>query len=81
MPIYIRVRNPDEVIFEGEVDQISSSNKFGKFDILGDHANFISLIQDSLILNKGEGVNEIKVDTGVMKVQNNRVFVYLGIKK
>ncbi len=81
MPIYVKVRNPDEVIFEGEVDQISSSNKIGKFDILDNHANFISLIQDSLIMKKGGQVNEIKVDTGILRVQENKVLVYLGIKK
>lgn len=81
MPIYIKVRNPDEVVFEGEVDQISSSNKIGKFDILDNHANFISLIQDSLIMKKAGAVNEIKVDSGVLRVQENKVFVYLGIKK
>lgn len=81
MPIYIKVRNPDEVLFEGEVDQISSSNKIGKFDILDNHANFISLIQDSLIMKKADAVNEIKVDSGILRVQENKVFVYLGIKK
>lgn len=81
MPIYIKVRNPDEVLFEGEVDQISSSNKIGKFDILDNHANFISLIQDALIMKKAGAVNEIKVDSGVLRVQENKVFVYLGIKK
>ncbi len=81
MPIYIKVRNPDEVVFEGEVDQISSSNKIGKFDILDNHANFISLIQDSLVMKKAGQTNELKVDSGILRVQENKVFVYLGIKK
>ncbi len=79
--IYLKVRNPDDIVFEGEVEAISSLNKVGKFDILDTHANFISLIQESLLFTRAGKTEEIKVNNGVLKVKENKVFVYLGVKK
>ena len=75
------VRNRDEVVFEGEVKSITSGNKKGKFDILPKHANFISLVNETLIARRlGGGEETITVDQGVLRVKENRIEVYLGIK-
>lgn len=81
MAIYLRVRDPEKVIFEGQVDSISSTNKIGKFDILDSHSNFISLIQQFLVYKIGESVKEFKVNNGILKVRENKVYVYLGVKR
>ncbi|KKQ24839.1 MAG: hypothetical protein US62_C0013G0011 [Candidatus Woesebacteria bacterium GW2011_GWA1_37_8] len=68
-------------MYQGQVASITSFNKKGKFDVLPQHANFISLIQRSLVIrdNKGE-VSEIKVSNGLMRVKEDRVEVYIGIE-
>lgn len=68
-----------EVFFEGEAISISSKNKFGNFDILPEHANFITLILDELILitPKGEKLN-YKFKRGVLEVTENKVNIFLG---
>ena len=39
------VTSPDEVIWEGEAESVSSENSAGAFDILPEHANFVTIIQ------------------------------------
>ncbi len=42
--------SPRETMFEGEVLTISSVNTTGKFDILPEHANFITIIEKNPIV-------------------------------
>ncbi len=51
----VRVVSPKETIFEAEALSVSSKNSTGKFDILPQHANFVTLIQN-------EPINIVKVD-------------------
>lgn len=79
--LYLKVFSPEKVFFEGEVKSLTSINEDGKFDVLGEHANFISIIRDTLIISHKNGEKqEIKIDGGVIKVHENRVSVYLGIE-
>lgn len=81
-PLYLMVRNREQVLFSGEVVSVSSHNDKGKFDVLKRHANFISLISKSLLIRLKDGKEkEIKIDNGVMKVLGNKVEVYLGIRE
>ena len=48
--IKVKVRDTESVIFEGEVERISSFNEVGPFDIYPTHANFISIIRKQLTL-------------------------------
>lgn len=80
-PIQVKVRDTKNVIFEGEVDRISSFNEVGRFDVFPMHANFISIIQQELTLYKGhEKVKELKVEKAVMKVKADNVHIFLGIE-
>jgi F0F1-type ATP synthase epsilon subunit len=77
----VRVRDAQNVIFEGEVDRISSYNEVGPFDIYPMHANFISIIRKQLSLYKDkEKVKEIDVEKAVMKVKKDSAKVFLGIE-
>ncbi len=59
---------------------ITSYNEVGTFDVLPEHANFISLIQKSLIIHELRGSkNEIKFDVALLRVSENKVEIYLGI--
>lgn len=74
------VRDRAGVIFEGEVDAVSSYNESGPFDVLPLHINFISLIKKMLSIHRKEKVlQQVRVGSGVLAVHENKVEVYLGI--
>jgi len=79
---HLKVASREGVVFDGEVESITSYNEKGKFDVLAQHANFISLIKKSLSVTvSGEGVNkELTFDTALIRVRENNVEVYLGIE-
>ena len=80
--LFLYVRTPDEVLYNGDVASVTSYNTKGSFDVLPQHANFISIIDKSLVIHElGGETKEIKVHDGIMRIQNNRVDVYLGFKE
>ena len=50
--LYLSVKSPTKIHFEGQANAVSSVNDKGKFDVLAYHENFISLIQETLIIIK-----------------------------
>lgn len=80
-PITVRVRDAETIVFEGEVDRISSFNEVGRFDIFPMHANFISIIKQELTLFKGhEKVKELKIEQAILKAKQDIVSIFLGIE-
>ena len=78
--LWVTVRTRQGLAFEGELKAVSSYNRMGPFDVLGEHANFVCMIVNKLILRKIDGKEEeINVDKGVMMVERNRVNVFIGI--
>ncbi|MBN1168338.1 hypothetical protein JXA63_00450 [Candidatus Woesebacteria bacterium] len=76
------MRNREGLIFEGQVKNLTSINDDGEFDVLSYHANFISLINEKLILRLLDNTDRvIKFDRGVMRVVDNNIDVYLGVKE
>jgi len=74
------IRKRDRVLFEGEVLAFSSHNAKGVFDILAEHENFISIINDKYVIHKLDGTtSEAQIDDGIVNVYGNKVSVYLGI--
>ncbi|OGY25898.1 MAG: hypothetical protein A2Z24_02340 [Candidatus Woykebacteria bacterium RBG_16_44_10] len=66
--------------YRGPVAAVSSVNKIGKFDVLPEHTNFISLVQKKLtlhLLDKKE--IDYEFSRGVIEVSDNLVKVFLGI--
>ena len=79
--IKVVVRDTQNIIFEGEVDRISSFNEVGRFDVYPLHANFISIIRQELALyHKREKLKELKLEQAVMKVKQDIVHIFLGIE-
>lgn len=80
--LQLLIKTRDETLFDGVVESVTSVNKVGKFDILGNHANFISLIQEKLIIKEeGGGKKEFPVESGLARVSKDKVEIYLGIRK
>lgn len=79
--IKVQVLNTDDVVFEGEVDRISSFNEIGAFDVFPMHANFISIIGKQVALyQKHQKVKEVEFEQAVMKVKQDSVEIFLGME-
>lgn len=77
----LKIRDIQKVIFEGEVDRISSFNEVGPFDVYPMHANFISIIQKGISVYKNkEKLQEIKLEQAVLKVKQDIAKVFMGIE-
>lgn len=77
--IHLSIKNKENILFEGDVNAVTSYNDVGLFDILPMHENFISLISKKIILHKNNSQKEIKIEHGLLKVRENKVDIYLGI--
>ncbi|MDP3770536.1 MAG: hypothetical protein U1A25_02535 [Candidatus Sungbacteria bacterium] len=74
------VRDRNNLLFQGKIDAVSSINDKGPFDILPQHANFISLITQAVVLHiSGKQEKRIDLQSGVLKVRDNNVEIYVGI--
>jgi F0F1-type ATP synthase epsilon subunit len=78
--LYLIIKNRDKVVFEGNVNTVSSYNKSGLFNILSDHSNFISIIEKKIVINQGGATEEMDISNGLLKVKDNKIWIYLGIK-
>lgn len=79
--ISVTVKKPEQTVFDGFATTITSISNRGKFDILAYHANFIALIQETIILGQeGKPNVVIPIKTGVMKVRQNIVKIILGVE-
>ena len=78
----VYIRNREGVLLDGPCKSVTSYNKVGKFDLLGKHANFITLIEKEInvVTDSGE-IKNFPVDNGVCKVRENKVTIFLGIKQ
>jgi F0F1-type ATP synthase epsilon subunit len=79
--INLTIRGRDGAIINKEdVFAVTSVNQKGLFDILPEHENFISIIKDKIIVHKKrKDKQEIKIGTGVLKVTDNIVNIFLGM--
>lgn len=79
--IKTQIITTEQVLFEGDVDRISSFNEVGAFDVYPMHANFISIINKKLQLyNKHAIVKELTFETAIMKVKQDIVSIFLGVE-
>lgn len=66
--------------FVGKALTVSSENKLGKFDILPQHINFISLIFNKLTIQTPEKEKiDYQFKKGVLIVKKSKVRVFLGL--
>lgn len=79
LALSVAVRDRNGVLFEGDVEALTSYNQRGEFDILPLHANFISIIKKEIILHAQKTSQRLPIETGILTVRNGKVEVYLGI--
>lgn len=74
------VRKRDKVVFQGQATAITSVNPKGPFDILAQHANFITVIKEYMIIHKVDKTDErFEIKNGVLHSADNKITVYLDI--
>jgi F0F1-type ATP synthase epsilon subunit len=79
--IKVIVRDTQNIIFDGEVDRISSFNEVGRFDVYPMHANFISILRQEINLFQDKKlVKNLKIEQAVLKVKQDIAHIFLGIE-
>lgn len=79
--ISLVIKNKEGVLFEGMARALTSYNERGIFDVLPLHENFISVVRDFIRIYKTDGkVSDMKISTGVLKVLQNKVNIYVGFE-
>jgi F0F1-type ATP synthase epsilon subunit len=74
----VDIRNRKEQFFKGEAKTVSSVNDTGEFDVLPQHANFVTLIKAYVIVDKGmQSEKKFEIDNGVLAAKTDAVDVYL----
>jgi F0F1-type ATP synthase epsilon subunit len=78
--IILTIRSRQKVIFTGPIKAVTSANSKGRFDILPEHAHFISIIRDYIIIHMTDGTEKkMSITRGVLKAQQNTVTIYIGV--
>ena len=76
----VTVRDRKRVLFNKEATAITARNETGIFDVLAQHANFISLINQSITIHTLDGEKvTIPINNGVIKVKANAVHCYINL--
>ncbi len=77
----IKILSPRKELFSGNARAVSSENSAGKFDILAEHGNFITLVQNKPItvrlLNKQ--VRTFAFPLAVIYARKNMVTIFTDI--
>lgn len=72
------IRTDEKVLYDGEVTAVTSFNEVGVFDILPEHIQFVTLVKEKVVAHKNKQAQEIVIESGILKVKNDVVEVYVG---
>jgi len=79
--LYLTIHTRMGVVFNQEIESLTSYNETGRFDVLREHSQFISLIKNKIVARLPDGRDQqIPVNNAVMRVKGTRVEVFLGVK-
>ena len=78
---HLLIHNPERTFFDGQAVSVSSQNKSGAFDILPDHAHFISLLDNQTVnVTDEQGKQQaFKVARGLLSAKENKVRVFVDL--
>ncbi len=80
LEVYVKIRSRTKTFFEGNAKSVTSINQTGVFDILPMHANFITLIKDYVLVNKGLPTEKkVQIKSAVLSVIGTKVDVYVEV--
>lgn len=67
--LYVKVMSPQETLFEGQARSVSSLNSSGPFDVIPEHANFITIVEN-------QDITVIKPDNQPLKFHFTQAIIY-----
>ena len=81
MNLDVTIITPQQVLYSGQTISVSSKNNLGSFDILPEHASFITLIQNSPIaLRTVDNQHlEFTFPLAILHLDKNKVTIYTAI--
>lgn len=78
---HLSIRSREGKVYEADVVSLTSYNEQGKFDILAQHANFISLVTRELTIREAGGTDKtINIDNALLRAREGRVEVFIGVE-
>ena len=78
--IQVVIRKREGVVFEGGCFDVSSVNEIGSFDILVNHANFVSKVFGKLTVHLDKKQKkEFELESGILSARRNLIEVFLGL--
>ena len=81
MPNLLKVRlvSPRGIIYQSEALSVSGTNSKGKFDILPQHANFLTVVENGPIIIREKGKKDIKLGLpmAIIYTAKNTVNIYI----
>jgi len=80
--LHVRIISPQQLLLDTEAISVSSKNLQGPFDILPQHANFITLIEESPIVVRITGKKPVafKFPLSILLVRENQVDIYTYVQ-
>ena len=80
--LHVRIISPQQLILDTEAQSVSSKNVQGNFDILPQHANFITLVENSPIVVRIPGQKPVsfKFPLAIIVNRENKVDIYTYIQ-
>lgn len=79
---HLKIISPNKVIYEAEVKSVSSANSVGKFDILSEHANFMTIVENQpiSIVQADGSKKELRFPLAIIYTISNQVRIYTEIQ-
>lgn len=80
--LHVRIISPQQLILDTNAESVSSKNAQGNFDILAQHANFITLVENAPIIVriKGQKPLSFKYPLAIILTKDNKVDIYTYIQ-
>ncbi len=78
--IHIKLYSPFRTYYNQEALSLSAVNKTGPFDILPQHHNFMTLLEEGeIIIRDSVGEKKVRISHAVLHVKDNKVTVFLDV--
>jgi F0F1-type ATP synthase epsilon subunit len=78
--IYVKIYAPFKDYYDGVAKSITATNDTGRFDVLAEHHNFITILNSGdIVVRDDQGEHVIKIEQGIMHVKGNQIVVFLDV--
>lgn len=76
----VRILGPTRNLYDGDAISVSARNKQGQFDVLYNHQNFFSVLDEcQVVVNTGEQNMTFPINQGLLKVHSNVATLFVDI--